>query len=117
LLAFLDHGPGGTGEPLSFLLRAGNAGSNTATDHISVIRDALRQLPCTAQGGRVGRKVLIRTDGAGGTHKLLEFLTTQKLSYSVGFGLSETITAAMRCTVERPRPEILARIRGLPAVA
>ncbi len=39
--------------------------------------------------------MLIRTDGAGGTHKLLEFLTTQKLSYSVGFGLSETITAAL----------------------
>jgi len=39
--------------------------------------------------------VLIRTDGAGGTHKLLEFLTTQHLSYSVGFGLSETITAVL----------------------
>jgi len=117
LLAFLDHGPGGTGEPLSFLLRPGNAGSNTATDHITVIRDALAQLPCTAQGGQLGRTVLIRTDGAGGTHKLLEFLTTQHLSYSVGFGLSKTLTAAMRCTVERLRPEILARIRGLPAVA
>jgi len=85
LLAFCDHGPGGTGEPLSFLLRPGNAGSNTATDHITVIRDALAQLPCTPKGGRVGRKVLIRTDGAGGTHKLLEFLTTQHLSYSVGW--------------------------------
>ena len=95
LLAFCDHGPGGTGEPLSFLLRPGNAGSNTATDHISVIRDALAQLPCVAKGGQLGRTVLIRTDGAGGTHKLLEFLTTQKLSYSVGFGLSETITAAL----------------------
>lgn len=27
------------------LLRPGNAGSNTAADHISVIRQALRQLP------------------------------------------------------------------------
>ncbi len=61
----MKSGPGDTGEPLSFLLRAGNAGSNTATDHITVIRDALAQLPCTARGGRVGRKVLIRTDGAG----------------------------------------------------
>lgn len=26
LLAFVDHGPDGTGEPLSFLLRLGNAG-------------------------------------------------------------------------------------------
>ncbi len=32
------------------------------------------------KGGGVGRTVLIRTDGAEGTHKLLEFLTTQKLS-------------------------------------
>ena len=95
LLAFCDHGPGGTGEPLSFLLRAGNAGSNTATDHITVIRDALTQLPCAAKGGQLGRTVLIRTDGAGGTHKLLEFLTAQHLSYSVGFGLTETITAVL----------------------
>jgi len=54
-----------------------------------------RQLPCTAKGGRVGRTVLIRTDGAGGTHKLLEFLTTQHLSHSVGSGPSETLTAAL----------------------
>ena len=56
LLAFCDHGPGGTGEPLSFLLRAGNAGSNTAVDHITVIRDALAQLPCTAQGAGSGAR-------------------------------------------------------------
>jgi hypothetical protein len=30
LWTFVDHGPDGTGEPLAFLLRAGNAGSNTA---------------------------------------------------------------------------------------
>ena len=33
LLAFLDHGGGGSGEPLAALLRPGNAGSNTAVDH------------------------------------------------------------------------------------
>ncbi len=55
----------------------------------------MAQLPCAAQGGQLGRTVLIRTDGAGGTHKLLEFLTTQHLSYSVGFGLTETITAVL----------------------
>jgi hypothetical protein len=47
LCAFLDHGPDGTGEPLAILLRPGNAGSNTATDHIAVIRQALAQLPGT----------------------------------------------------------------------
>jgi hypothetical protein len=51
LCAFVDHGSEGTGEPLAILLRPGNAGSNTAADHITVTRDALRQLPCTAKGG------------------------------------------------------------------
>ncbi len=36
LLSFVDHGAEGTGEPLSVLLRPGNAGSNTATDHILI---------------------------------------------------------------------------------
>jgi len=83
LCAFLDHGPDGTGEPLAILLRPGNAGSNTATDHIAVIRQALAQLP----NKRPGRKVLIRTDGAGGTEQLIEWLTGRRLSYSVGFTL------------------------------
>jgi len=62
--SWVDHGQDGTGEPLSMLLRKGNAGSNTAADHIQVTKDALRQLPFHRRGGRVGRKVLIRTDGA-----------------------------------------------------
>jgi hypothetical protein len=40
LWAFVDHGPAGTGEPLAALLRPGNAGSNTAADHLTVIRAA-----------------------------------------------------------------------------
>jgi hypothetical protein len=76
LLAFVDHGEHGTGEPLSFLLRPGNAGSNTAADHIQVTRQALAQLPFRTSGG-VGKKVLIRTDGAGGTHAFLEYLTAR----------------------------------------
>ena len=87
LCAFVDHGPDGTGEPLAILLRPGNAGSNTATDHISVIRQALAQLPGHQPGHRHGRKVLIRTDGAGGTKQLIEWLTSRRLSYSVGFTL------------------------------
>lgn len=45
LCAFVDHGVQGTCEPLAVLLRAGNAGSNTAADHISVCRQAFAQLP------------------------------------------------------------------------
>jgi Transposase DDE domain group 1 len=89
LWAFLDHGPQGTGEPLSVLLRPGNAGSNTAADHIGVIRAALRQLPSHRPGVRPGRGVLIRTDAAGCTHDVLDWLTGQRLSYSVGFTLPD----------------------------
>jgi Transposase DDE domain group 1 len=91
LWAFADHGPDGTGEPLAALLRPGNAGSNTAADHITVIRAALRQLPDHTPGNRPGRKVLIRIDGAGASHELLDWLHGQRLSYSVGFGLTQQL--------------------------
>ena len=45
LAAFADHGAGAGGEPLAILLRAGNAGSNTAAEHIEVTKLALAQLP------------------------------------------------------------------------
>ena len=89
LWAFADHGPEGTGEPLAVLLRPGNAGSNTAADHITVIRQALAQLPGHRPGTRPGRRVLVRTDGAGSTHALVEWLTERRLSYSVGYTLPE----------------------------
>ncbi len=86
---FVDHGPAGTGEPLALRLRPGNAGSNPAADHQAVVGDALKQLPGYRPGTRPGRKILIRTDGAGCTHAFLEYLTSQRLSYSVGFTLPE----------------------------
>ena len=88
LWTFADHGPAGSGEPLAVMLRPGNAGSNTAADHITVARAALAQLPSHRPGGRPGRKVLIRTDGAGATHEFLNWLHGQRLSYSIGFGLA-----------------------------
>jgi hypothetical protein len=86
LLAFADHGVGGMGEPLAGLLRPGNAGSNTAADHITVTKLALAQLP-GIDPGRPGRKVLVRTDGAGGTHEFVNWLVGRRLSYSLGFTL------------------------------
>jgi hypothetical protein len=75
LWAFVNHGQQGTGEPLAFLLRRGNAGSNTVADHITVLRQALAQLP---GGRRRGKNVLIRIDGAGGTHELIGWLTRRR---------------------------------------
>jgi hypothetical protein len=60
LLVWLDN----TNEALAGILRLGNAGANTAADHITVIDQALAQLPDTH---RHGMPVLVRADGAGYT--------------------------------------------------
>ncbi len=90
LTAFVDHGPGGTGEPVVALLRPGNAGSNTAADHIITAQLALAQLP---KHYRRGRQTLIRTDSAGGTHDFVSWLAQRGrwLSYSVGMVITEAI--------------------------
>ncbi len=90
LMGFVDHGPGGTGEPVTALLRPGNAGSNTAADHITATRLALAQLP---KEYRRGRRTLIRCDSAGGTHEFVAWLAQRGrwLSYSVGMVITEAI--------------------------
>jgi hypothetical protein len=87
LCAFVDHGTEGTGEPLAIRLRAGNAGSNTAADHIAVTKQALAQLPGHKPGVRPGKRVLVRTDGAGATHDFMDYLHAQRVSYSIGYSL------------------------------
>jgi Transposase DDE domain group 1 len=71
LLAFLDRPEVAGGEALAGLLRAGNAGSNTATDHVTVLTMALAQLPEHARprpGDPGSPRVLARSDSAGATH-------------------------------------------------
>ncbi|MFT3860044.1 IS1380 family transposase [Micropruina sp.] len=86
LCVFADHGPEGGGEPLAIMLRPGNAGSNTAVDHIQVLRDAFQQLPGLTDR-RPGKTVLVRVDGAGYSHQLLDWLTGQRVHYSAGWTL------------------------------
>jgi hypothetical protein len=92
LAAFADHGDSGNGEPLAIKLRAGSAGSNTAAGHIETTRLALAQLP-----RRLRRRVLVRTDSAGGTHGFLTWLTapSRRLHYSVGMTITEDMQAAV----------------------
>ncbi|GEC03455.1 hypothetical protein SSP24_11100 [Streptomyces spinoverrucosus] len=93
-MGFVDHGHGGTGEPVAALLRPGNAGSNTAADHITVTRLALAQQP---KQHRRGRSTLIGTDSAGGTHEFVAWLAQRGrwLSYSVGMITTEQIHQAV----------------------
>lgn len=104
LCAFVDHGSAGTGETLAIQLRAGNAGSNTATDHIALTTDALRALP-GINASHPGRKVMIRADGGGGTKGFLAWLATRGVSYSIGF----TLPAGIPIFTSRCR-----RLRGSP---
>ncbi|MBT2396196.1 IS1380 family transposase [Streptomyces sp. ISL-100] len=95
LMGFVDHGRGGTGEPVAALLRPGNAGSNTAADHITATQLALAQLP---KRYRRGRSTLIRTDSGGGTHEFVAWLAKRGrwLSYSVGMTITEQIHQAVQ---------------------
>ncbi len=93
LWSFIDS-PGGTGEPAAVMLRPGNAGSNTATDHKRVLHEALAQLPGRGSW-RVGRTVLVRTDSGGGTHEFLGYCHRRRLQYSVGFTLTDDIVDAL----------------------
>ena len=95
LLTFADHGQSGTGEPRSAMLRKGNAGSNTAADHIAVLEAAFAQLPGHTPGRRPGKNVLVRADGAGGTQEFLSWLTAQRVQYSVGFSLPDTFVTEL----------------------
>ena len=75
-------------ESLAFRLRPGNAGSNTAVDHIEVLDEAIAQLPA-----RHRRNLLVTCDGAGATLDLVRHITTRnaapgrRVHYSVGFDL------------------------------
>lgn len=66
MLAFVDHGTGGTGEPLAAMLRPGKAAANDAADQIAVLDAALAQLP-----EQVRSRVLVRGDTGSGVHAFL----------------------------------------------
>ncbi|MFF3672325.1 IS1380 family transposase [Microtetraspora malaysiensis] len=85
-----------TGEILAILLRPGNAGSNTAEDHITVLTEAIAQLPA-----RYRRKIIFRCDGAGATKDLLKWIKETAAKdghtwhYSVGFDITQPIRDAI----------------------
>ena len=83
---------GETGEILAGLLRPGNAGANTAGDHIRVLDAALGQLPRLAESDP---PMLARADSAGATHDFLDALRERGLLYSVGFDLTERVREAV----------------------
>jgi Transposase DDE domain group 1 len=90
LLAFVDHGAGGTGEPLVGMLRPGRANANTAADQIAVLDAALAQLPEQVRG-----RVLVRGDSASGVQPFLWHVTNLGLAYSVGVSARQPVQDAL----------------------
>jgi Transposase DDE domain group 1 len=80
----------GSGEALAGVLRPGNAGANSAADHVTLLELALAQLP----EGATGRGTLVRCDSAGATHDFLEAVVARGLAFSVGCDLTERVRAA-----------------------
>jgi hypothetical protein len=87
---WLDRGDG-TGEALAMILRPGNAGSNTAADHVKVLAMALLALSKPARG----RPILVRADAAGATHAFVADIVRCKLWFSIGFDCDQRIQQAI----------------------
>jgi len=93
LFCFLDN----TGEALSGLLREGRAGSNTTADHITVLDQALAQIP---DEHRHGTPIMIRSDSAGSSHGFLAHLRRLReqhldVRFSVGAAITEPVRQAI----------------------
>jgi hypothetical protein len=88
LQVYLDE----TRESMGGLLRAGNAGSNTADDHVAVLDRALEQIPAEYIESL---QILVRADSAGATHGLLDYCREANMRFSVGYELTETVRAAI----------------------
>ena len=92
LMAWCDN----TGESLALLLRKGSAGSNTVSDHIDVLKQAITAIPA-----RYRRNLLITLDGAGASHGLVNHITNlnaspwRSVQYSIGWDLGTRERAAI----------------------
>jgi len=98
LFCFLDN----TREALSGLLRQGRAGSNTTADHVTVLDQALVQIP---DAHRYGTDILIRSDSAGCTYGFLAHIRSLRgqgvnTFFSVGVAITEPIRDAIRAATD-----------------
>lgn len=102
LVCFLAN----TGEAMSGRLRPGNAGANTAADHIAVLAvldDALAQIP---DAHRHGTDILVRTDSAGSAKAFLAHVRNLRTRgirtfFSVGYAVTEPVRRAIRALPEQ----------------
>jgi hypothetical protein len=101
LLVFLDA----TDEALAGMLRPGNAGSNTAADHVSLLGLALDQLPVDPRSV----EVIARADSGALTHGFVDACRQANVRFSIGFDLTEPVRSACLSVPQRRwRPAVSA---------
>ena len=101
LLAYLDA----TGEALAGVLRPGNAGSGTTSDHVRVLADALVQLPIDPSA----QQVIVRADSAGWSHGLVNECRDRQVRFVIGHQLTVEIASVLVNLPKRAwRPAITA---------
>jgi hypothetical protein len=88
MLAYADE----TGEALAAELRPGNAGANNAADQIAVAQEAVWQI---AVEHLQTIEIALRVDSAGACHQLLEWARENRIGFSVGYDLTETVRTAI----------------------
>jgi hypothetical protein len=101
LLAFLDRPEIAGGEALAGLLRTGNAGSNTASDHVIVLEQALAALPAAWRPDPTGGddpdrpQVVVRCDTAGATHTFADACRAAGVGFSFGYPVDMRVQDAV----------------------
>ena len=94
-----------TDEVLAGILRPGNAGSNTSIDHVTLLNQAVTQLPAEWSAGHepgddvglVQHKILARADSGGGSHWFAEECVDRNVEFSFGFGIDHRVRDAVAC--------------------
>lgn len=99
-----------TGDALSGMLRPGNAAANNTADLLAVVDDAVCQLPAAVAVGHqpsddpslVERRVVVRSDSAGGTHAFTAGLRTRNIAFAVVTRSQTAVSAAITIANEDP---------------
>ena len=98
LLVFLDRPEIAGGEALAGLLRPGNAGINTAADHVTVLEQALESLPAAYRpdpDDPGAQQILVRSDSAGCDPHVRRRVPQAGVGFSFGYPVDTRVRDAV----------------------
>ena len=90
-------------EVLAGIMRPGNAGANTAVDHIVVLDQALAALPPAWRAGHnrgdhaedTAKELIVRADSAGASNWLAEDCRDRNIGFSIGYQIDERVRTGL----------------------